>query len=137
VEELWWTATYAAKARARDERFFARFVLDSDLTYGVLRRMLEWSVEIDRGWNRKPGAYGRGIEQALRAETTAELEAAVGSFQRTIVLFRRIAHEVGEALGYPYPAIRRRHGRFVRREATSPRRGSRRRRTQLRSRRSS
>ena len=103
VEEFWWSVTYVAKARARGERFFERFVLEVDLTHGVLRRLLEWLVETERGWDWKPGAYGRGLERALPPELAAEVDAAAGSFERTVALFRRVAHEVGERLGYPYP----------------------------------
>jgi len=103
VEEFWWSATYLAKADARGERFFSRFVLDVDLTHGALRRMLEWSVETGRDWKWKPGACGRGIERELPAEIGAELNAAIGSFERTMTLFRRIAREVGDSLGYAYP----------------------------------
>lgn len=103
VEEFWWSATYVAKARARGERFFSRFVLEVDLTHGALRRMLEWSIETGRDWDWKPGAYGRGIEQELPAETAEELNEAAGSFERTIGLFRRVAREVGDSLGYEYP----------------------------------
>jgi aminoglycoside 6-adenylyltransferase len=95
VEEFWWSATYVAKARSRNERFFERFVLEIDLTYGVLRRMLEWSIETGRDWSWKPGAYGRGLER--------ELSAAEGSFERTVALFRHVARGVGDALGYAYP----------------------------------
>lgn len=103
VEEFWWSATYAAKARARGERFFERFVLEIDLTHTVLRRMLEWLVETERDWQWKPGAYGRGLERELAADVAADLAAAEGSFERTVQLFRRVAHDVGDALGYPYP----------------------------------
>lgn len=103
VEEFWWSATYVAKARARDERLFARFVLAGDLTQGTLLRMLEWLVETGRDWDWKPGAYGRGIERELAPELAAELDAAAGSFERTVELFRRVAREVGERLGYAYP----------------------------------
>jgi aminoglycoside 6-adenylyltransferase len=103
VEEFWWSATYVAKARARGERFFERFLLDVDLTHGSLRRMLEWLVETKRDWNWKPGAFGRGIENELPADVATELQAAEGSFERTASLFRRVAHEVGVALGYAYP----------------------------------
>ncbi|HET7573381.1 MAG TPA: aminoglycoside 6-adenylyltransferase [Gaiellaceae bacterium] len=105
VEEFWWSATYVAKARARDERLFQRFVLDVDMTHGVLRRMLEWLVETERGWDWRPGAYGRGIERELPPEIAAELDAAAGSFERTVALFRRVAREVGERLGYTYPQL--------------------------------
>jgi aminoglycoside 6-adenylyltransferase len=103
VEEFWWSATYAAKARARGEGFFLRFVLDVDLTHGALRRMLEWLVETGRDWSWKPGAYGRGIERELPPDVAAELAAAYGSFELTIELFRRVARDVGDALGYAYP----------------------------------
>jgi aminoglycoside 6-adenylyltransferase len=103
VEEFWWGATYVAKARARDEQFFLRFVLEADMTHGALRQMLEWLIETGRSWEWKPGAYGRGIERELPPDLAEDLAAAHGSFERTVALFRRVAREVGEALGYPYP----------------------------------
>lgn len=103
VEEFWWSATYAAKARARGEHFFLRFILDVDLTHGVLRRMLEWVVETGRDWQWKPGAYGRGIERELTADRADELAAAYGSFERTVALFRNAARDVADTLGYSYP----------------------------------
>jgi len=105
VEEFWWSATYVAKANARGERLAARFALDFDMTHSVLRPMLEWSIEIDRDWNWKPGQVGRGIERELPPETAAELDATIGSFERTITLFRRVAREVGASLGYSYPQL--------------------------------
>lgn len=103
VEEFWWSATYVAKARARGERFFERFVLEIDMTHAVLRRMLEWLVETERDWSWKPGAYGRGLERELPADVAAAVAAAEGTFERTVELFRRVAHDVGDALGYAYP----------------------------------
>jgi aminoglycoside 6-adenylyltransferase len=103
VEEFWWSATYVAKARTRGEQFFLRFVLDVDMTHGVLRQMLEWLIETGRGWEWKPGAYGRGIERELLSGLAAELAGAHGSLEQTVALFRRAAREVGEALGYAYP----------------------------------
>ena len=103
VEEFWWSATYVGKARAREEQFFLRFVLDVDMTHGVLRRMLEWLIESGRGWTWRPGAYGRGLERELRPDLADELAGTHGSFERTVALFRRAAREVGEALGYAYP----------------------------------
>lgn len=103
VEEFWWSATYLAKARARGEQFFLRFVLDVDMTHGALRRMLEWLVETRRDWSWKPGAYGRGIERELPPDVAHEVAAAHGSFALTVELFRRVAREVGDALGYAYP----------------------------------
>src|SRR6185437_3936303 len=94
VEEFWWSATYVAKARVRGEHFFARFILGMDMTYGVLRRMLEWSIETDRGWSWSPGAYGRGIERELPQDVADALEIAHDSFEATVELFRKVARDV-------------------------------------------
>ena len=112
VEEFWWSVTYVAKALWRGEVVFAKFALDTDAKLGALRPLLEWLVEIDRGWDWKPGAYGRGIERALPRRLRTELQATyVGSgveenweaLLRTTALFRRVAHEVSDALGFEYP----------------------------------
>jgi aminoglycoside 6-adenylyltransferase len=103
VEEFWWSTTYVTKARKRGEEFFARFILDLDMTYGCLRRMLEWRIELERDWSWKPGAFGRAIERELPPELAQELLGAHGSYERTVELFVRVAHEVGDALGYAYP----------------------------------
>jgi aminoglycoside 6-adenylyltransferase len=112
VEEFWWSTTYVAKALWRGEVVFAKFALDTDAKLGALRPMLEWLVELGRDWSWKPGAYGRGLEQALPEEVRGELEATyVGAgieenwdaLFRTTALFRRAAREVGDALGFVYP----------------------------------
>lgn len=60
----------------------------------------------------RPGAYGRGLERRLPADIWSELAATyVGpeveenwdALFRTTALFRRMATEVGDALGYAYP----------------------------------
>ena len=112
VEEFWWSATYVAKALWRGEVVFAKFVLDQDMALGPLRRVLEWRIELDHDWSLRPGAYGRGLEQLLPPELAAELAATyVGAgveenwdaLFATAALFRRVATEVGAALGHAYP----------------------------------
>jgi aminoglycoside 6-adenylyltransferase len=113
VEEFWWVTTYIAKALWRGELFFARWVLDGDAKSGALRRMLEWRIELDHAWALRPGSYGRGLERLLPADVWDELAATYGgvgaeecweALFRTTALFRRVATEVGDALGHPYPA---------------------------------
>jgi aminoglycoside 6-adenylyltransferase len=96
----------------RGEVVFAKFALDYDAKLGALRRFLEWRIEIDQDWSRKPGAYGRGLERLLPAEIWSELASTyVGvdldenwnALFRTTALFRRVVTEVGDALGYRYP----------------------------------
>jgi aminoglycoside 6-adenylyltransferase len=112
VEEFFWTATYVAKALWRGDLVFAKFCLDHDLKLVALRRMLEWSIELARGWSVRPGVLGRGLERLLPRDVRSELEATyVGAgtdenwdaLFATIALFRRIAVEVGEGLGFAYP----------------------------------
>jgi aminoglycoside 6-adenylyltransferase len=112
VEEFWWDATYIAKSLWRGEIVFAKFMLDYDAKFVALRRFLEWRIEIDHEWSLKPGAYGRGLERLLPHDIWSELASTyVGTdleenwsaLFRTTALFRRIAAEVGDALGYVYP----------------------------------
>jgi aminoglycoside 6-adenylyltransferase len=112
VEEFWWTTTYVAKSLWRDDIVFAKFCLDHDLKLEALRRMLEWRIELDHDWNVKPGVWGRGLKRLLPADLWVELASAyVGpeiednwaALWRTIALFRRVAREVGGALGFAYP----------------------------------
>jgi aminoglycoside 6-adenylyltransferase len=112
VEEFWWSATYVAKSLWRGEVVHAKFALDTDAKLGALRPMLEWLIELGRDWDWKPGAYGRGLERALPVDLRAQLEATyVGAgidanweaLFRTAALFRRVAREVADALGFEYP----------------------------------
>lgn len=112
VEEFWWSATYVAKNLWRGEVVFTKSVLDHDLKLGALRRLLEWRIEIDHDWSVRPGVLGRGLERSLRADVWSELastyvgmdvEANWDALFRTTALFRRVATEVGGALGYSYP----------------------------------
>ena len=112
VEEFWWGATYVAKGLWRGEVAFIKFVLDTDLKLGPLRRMLEWRIELGHDWSLRPGAYGRGLERNLPPELAAELAATyVGggaeenwdALFATTALFRKVAAEVGAALGLAYP----------------------------------
>lgn len=112
VDEFWWDTTYVAKALWRGELAFAKFVLEYDAKQVALRRVLEWRIELDHDWGLRPGAYGRGLERRLPDDVVTELHATyVGAgteenwdaLFRTTALFRRVATEVAEALGYRYP----------------------------------
>lgn len=112
VEEFWWESSYVAKNLWRDELMFARYSLDHVMKTDLLRRMLEWRIEIDHDWSLRPGLLGRGLKKHLPAQTWAAFErtyagAAIEDNWRalfeTLDLFRRTAVEVGAALGYAYP----------------------------------
>lgn len=112
VELFFHETTYVAKYLWRDDLVAAKHIFDS-IKVGNLRRMLEWLVEIDHDWALKPGAYGRYLKRYLRPEIWALLEETyVGpdleqnwqALFKTIALYRRVAQEVGQYLGYTYPA---------------------------------
>ncbi|HEY7781428.1 MAG TPA: aminoglycoside 6-adenylyltransferase [Ktedonobacterales bacterium] len=112
IEEFWWESIYVAKNLWRDELVHARYSLDVVMRHELLVRMLEWRVEIDRGWSWKPGPVGRGLKATLPQALWSELAATfVGpgleenweALFRMTALFRRAAAEVGNALGYAYP----------------------------------
>ncbi len=83
------------------------------MKYQLLRQLLEWRIEIDHNWSWKPGAAGRGLKNDLDTRTWSEFASTyVGegvdenwdALFKTIALFRRMAKEVGDALGYRYPS---------------------------------
>jgi len=112
IEEFFQEATYVAKHLWRDDLMPAKYNLDHAMKQVNLRRMLEWRMEIDFHWSVKPGDYGKGLKKRTRPETWSELESTfVGAglednwvaLFRTIALFRKVALEVADHLGYEYP----------------------------------
>jgi aminoglycoside 6-adenylyltransferase len=112
VEEFWWETTYVAKNLWRDELVHARYNFDSVMKFELLRKLLEWRIELDHGWSLRPGAYGRELKRRLNESMWQEFAGTyVGpdldenweALFRTTALFRRVAVEVGAALGYTYP----------------------------------
>lgn len=112
VETFWWESTYAAKCLWRDELTFAKYNLEVTMKFEMLFPMLEWRIEIDRDWSWKPGLLGRGLKRTLPSDLWVALEQTYAGpgieenwqalFAMT-ALFRRVAREVGQALGYAYP----------------------------------
>lgn len=105
-------APYVAKGLWRDELLPAKWCLDYDMKHTYLRQLLEWRVELDHNWSVPVGWLGKGLKKRLPPDIWAALEQTyVGAepadnwaaLERTLALFRRVAVEVGEQLGYPYP----------------------------------
>jgi aminoglycoside 6-adenylyltransferase len=112
IEEFWWETTYAAKHLWRDELVLFKYNLEVVMKYELLLPMLEWLIELDYGWTWKPGVLGRGLKRALPPDLWSALERTyVGpsieenweALLTITALFRRVAQEVGHALGYAYP----------------------------------
>jgi aminoglycoside 6-adenylyltransferase len=112
IEEFFNDSIYVAKHLWRDNLLIMKHILDYDLKFVSLRKMLEWHRAHEHNWQVKPGAYGKGLKTHIDPEIWAELENTyVGaeteknwaSLFRTIDLFRKVATEVAEQLGYQYP----------------------------------
>ena len=112
IELFFHEATYVAKYLWRDDLVAAKHIFDG-IKVNNLGQMLDWLIEIDHDWSLKPGAYGRYLKLYLRPGIWAQLaETYVGpdleqnwqALFMTIDLFRRVGQEVGQRLGYAYPA---------------------------------
>jgi aminoglycoside 6-adenylyltransferase len=112
IESFFLDTTYVAKFLWRDDLMAAKHILENSLKQDHLLPVFEWRIEIDHNWSLKPGPYGRGLKQRLRQDlwadleqtyTGAELESNWTALFQTINLMRRVAIEVGEAMGFHYP----------------------------------
>jgi aminoglycoside 6-adenylyltransferase len=112
VEEFFSDAPYVAKCLWRDELMPAKWCLECDMKHKYLRQMLEWRVECDHNWSAPVGSLGKGLKKRLPAEIWSQLERTyVGAgidenweaLFRTIDLYRQVAIDVADHLGYAYP----------------------------------
>lgn len=112
VEVFLSDACYVAKHLWRDELLPAKYSLDEVMKQKYLREMLEWKMEIAHGWSVKTGTLGKGLKKQLPPDIWAEVESTyVGAgleenweaLFKTIALYRRVAIEVADALGFAYP----------------------------------
>lgn len=112
VEEFFWETSYVAKNLWRGELWPWKYCLEMVMKLKVLRRMLEWRVELDHDWGVRTGVLGRGLERRLDAQTWNALKATFAgagveenwaALFATIDLFRRVALGVARDLGFTYP----------------------------------
>jgi aminoglycoside 6-adenylyltransferase len=112
IEEFWWESTYVAKGLARRELFPWKYSFDVVMRFELLRKMLEWRVELAHDWSLRPGTLGRHLKDRVPPDVWAEVEATFAgpdvddnwdALNRMGALFRRLAKEVGTKLGYAYP----------------------------------
>ncbi len=112
VEEFFSESCYVAKQVCRSDLFPLKYNLDYVMKHQKLRQMLEWQAEVEHDWSLKTGSYGKRLKEHVRPELWAELESTyVGAgaeenweaLFKTIALFRTVAMQVGNNLGYKYP----------------------------------
>jgi aminoglycoside 6-adenylyltransferase len=120
VNDFLTDAPYVAKCLRRGELMPLKWALDYDMKHVYLRRVLEWYVGVQYNWSVPVGSLGKGLKKLLpkdlweRLEQTyagAAIEDNWKALEHTIELFRQVATDVGEHLGYTYPNDL--HGRVV------------------------
>lgn len=103
---------HIAKCLIRGDLVMAKWILDTDMRHVYLQPMLDWRVEIDHGWNHKPGILGKGIQKVLptvlwqdvkATYVGADIEENWDAMFLMMKAFGATAREVGDALGYRYP----------------------------------
>jgi len=112
VNDFWTDAPYVAKCLWRDELLPAKWCLDFDMKYNYLVPLLEWWIECEQDWSLPTGANGKGLkkhiskglwQQLERTFSAARLQENWQALYDTLALFRQVALQVGERLGFEYP----------------------------------
>jgi len=112
IHEFFSDAPYAAKCLMRGELLPLKWCLDYDMKHIYLRQMFEWKIGLDTAWSVPVGALGKGLKKRLPSEIWSRLEECYAgadaaenwkALYDTMELFRLVAMEVGQRLGYAYP----------------------------------
>jgi aminoglycoside 6-adenylyltransferase len=112
VNEFWFLAVWTAKHLRRGELWFAKTEGCDGQMKSLLLRMLEWRARAEHGWDYDTWEKGRFLEEwtdpaALRALEKAFARYEDGDVRRALLatmdLFRSLATETAERLGYRYP----------------------------------
>jgi len=111
VEVFFHEATYVAKHLRRGDLMPAKYCFDHVMKQKKLRTMLEWYVETEHDWSLPARAYGKGLQRRLPPDVWEALEhtyTGAGTEENwdalwaTMALFRRVAREVADRLGFEY-----------------------------------
>jgi aminoglycoside 6-adenylyltransferase len=111
VNDFWYHAVWIAKKLRRGELWTAKLCCDSYLKR-LLLTMIEWHAGAASGWDADTWHNGRFLEQWADPRAVDELRQAFAHYdsadvQRALLstmdLFRWLATEAAERLGYPYP----------------------------------
>ena len=112
INDFFSDAPYVAKCLLREELLPVKWCLDYDMKYVYLRPMLEWLMGLHYNWSLPTGWLGKGLKKKLPPGLWSQLEATYAGANpaensealfRTMALFRHVAMEVGNELGYEYP----------------------------------
>jgi aminoglycoside 6-adenylyltransferase len=111
VNDFWYHTVWVAKKLRRGELWTAKLCCDSYMKR-LLLAMIEWHAGAASGWRDDTWHAGRFLEQWADRRAVDGLRAAFAHYDSadvrralfaTMDLFRWLATETAERLGYPYP----------------------------------
>jgi aminoglycoside 6-adenylyltransferase len=112
VCEFWFLAAWTAKHVRRGELWFAKTEGCDGQMKSLLLRMLEWQARATHGWDYDTWERGRFLEEWADPPVLRALKTAFGRYGdddvrrallATMDLFRSVAVDTAERLGYSYP----------------------------------
>lgn len=113
VNDFWYHAVWTAKHLRRGELWWAKSGCDGRLK-DLLRRMLEWHAQAHYGSGHDTWFRGRFLEEWIDPRARQALPEVFAHYDAedlaralfaTMELFRWLASESAEHLGYPYPRL--------------------------------
>lgn len=111
VNDFWYHAVWASKKLRRGELWTAKLACDGYMKR-LLLTMLQWQAHTTHGWQSDTWHNGRFLEQWGDPHAVAALADAFAHYNEadvrralfaTMDVFRRLATETAERLGYVYP----------------------------------
>jgi aminoglycoside 6-adenylyltransferase len=113
INDFWYHVVWTAKKIRRGELWTAKGCSDAYMKR-LLLRMIEWHAHATKGWDYDTWFRGRFLEEWADPRVVEGLRNAFAHYDEegmaralaaTMDLFRWLAIETAELLGYPYPAL--------------------------------
>jgi aminoglycoside 6-adenylyltransferase len=117
--EFWYTSAALAKGIWREQIPYVNNLFHN-VIQGALIQMIDWHIGFRYQFSVNPGKYGKFYKKYLEPELyteliatyqTTDVNALWNSLFATIKLFQKIAQNVAEQLGLPYPLPE--HGHII------------------------
>ena len=112
ANEFWFLVVWTAKHLRRGELWFAKTEGCDGQMKALLLRMLEWQARATHGWDYDTWERGRFLEEWTYPPVLQALKTAFARYEdddvrrallATMDLFRSVAIDTAERLGYSYP----------------------------------
>ncbi|MFA4868870.1 MAG: AadS family aminoglycoside 6-adenylyltransferase [Pedobacter sp.] len=112
LNDFWWDTTYVAKCLARDEIFYAKFMMESNIRTDYIIPLIEWHIANQHDWNITTNKYGRLFKKYLTSEIWEKIERTfsgknINENWNALFAMADLVSEIGtdlsEKLGYEYP----------------------------------